>query len=693
MLGCSRLHGLLVMPAPPNDTSESTVEPALPPIHRKSPGFRQMLFGKPRDINDPSLFHSISLIPFLAWVGLGVDGLSSCAYGPDESFRALFNPDGTNHRELAILLAVAIALTVGIISWSYSGLIEHFPYSGGGYGVATKLLGPYFGLVSGCALLVDYVLTVTTSIASSVDQVFNVFPPTIEYQHWKLWVELAMTGCLVMLNLRGIKESITIIVPIFLLFCATHLAVMIGVFVVHPGTIAGHITQIHQEVQTDAHTLGLWVLLVIFMQAYSRGAGTYTGIEAVSNGVSAMRVPQVTNAKWTMLYMAVSLAVTAGGLMICYLLADLHPVEGRTMNGLLVEKLNFGSWFTFLTLGSEAGLLLFAAQTGYIGGPRVMANMALDGWVPRRFSSLSDRLTSHYGVLMVGAAAIGSLLYTRGSVDTLVTMYAINVFVTFSLSQLGMTRFSWSRRNRNGQGNVPVFVHSFSFILCFTILVTVVILKFTQGAWVTIFVTSLLIWLCILIHRHYQRVREKLVELNAQLGDMHLLAGPPSAEVPTQMDPRKQTAVMLVSSYGGLGIHTLLILLKTFPKQYSQVYFATVGVLDSGNFKGTEEVERLRLDRQRTIDHFVHLARSLGLAADGEYTLGTDPVEESTKLALKIREKFPKSVFFAGKLLFEAEKWYFPLLHNETAFAISRRLQLQGIPTVVMPIRILKFEG
>jgi amino acid transporter len=653
-----------------------------------------MLFGKPRDLNDPSLFHSISLIPFLAWVGLGVDGLSSCAYGPDEAFRALFDvPHWGSHPELAVILAIATTLTVAIISWSYSGLIEHFPYSGGGYGVASKLLGPYFGLASGCALLVDYVLTVTTSIASSVDQAFNVFPPTPEYQSWKIWVELLMTCGLVVLNLRGIKESIKVIVPIFLLFCVTHVALMLGVLFVHQGSLAGHFTQVHEAVQSDAHTLGLWVVLVIFMQAYSRGAGTYTGIEAVSNGVSAMRVPQVTNAKWTMLYMAVSLAVTAGGLMICYLLADLHPVDGRTMNGLLVEKVNFGSWFSVLTLGSEAGLLLFAAQTGYIGGPRVMANMALDGWVPRRFSSLSDRLTSHYGVLMVGGAAVASLIYTHGSVDVLVTMYAINVFVTFSLSQLGMTRFSWTRRRRKDQRVVSLFVHGISFILCASILVAVVILKFTQGAWVTLFVTGLLIGLCILIHRHYFRVRAKLTELNAQLGDMQSLVGEPSPGVPVELDPRKQTAVMLVSNYGGLGIHTLLILLKTFPKQYSQIYFTTVGVLDSGNFKGSEEVERLRIDRQRCIDHYVRLARTLGLAASGEFTLGTDPVEESSRLSLKIRERFPKSVFFAGKLLFEAEKWYYPLLHNETAYAISRRLQLAGIPMVVMPIRILGFEG
>ncbi len=326
-----------------NDSSESTTDPSTAkPLPKKISLLHGLLFGKPRDINDPSLFHSISLIPFLAWVGLGVDGLSSCAYGPDESFRALFNVTHGlgDHPELAILLAIATTLTVAIISWSYSGLIEHFPYSGGGYGVASKLLGPYFGLISGCALLVDYVLTITTSIASGVDQVFNVVPP--ELHEWKMPVELLITSGLILLNLRGIKESIRVIVPIFLLFVATHLAVMIGVLVVHPGTIAGHLTQIHAEVHRDAQNLGLWVLLVIFLQAYSRGAGTYTGIEAVSNGVSAMREPQVANAKWTMLYMAISLAVTAGGLMICYLLADLSPVAGKTMNGLLVEKLNFG---------------------------------------------------------------------------------------------------------------------------------------------------------------------------------------------------------------------------------------------------------------------------------------------------------------------------------------------------------------
>jgi amino acid transporter len=682
------------MSTPPlNDMPGLPPDDEAPVVPAKTTLLHRLFYGKERNIEDPSLFHSISLIPFLAWVGIGVDGLSSSAYGPDESYRALFNiQNWGSHPEIAILLALAITLTVGVISLSYTGLIEHFPYSGGGYGVATKLLGPYFGLISGCALLVDYILTITTSIASSIDQVFNVFPLTM--QGWKLPVEVLLVGGLIVLNLRGIKESITIIVPVFLLFCATHIALMGGIILLHPGSAstAAHVAALHTEIRSDTGSLGLWVMLLIFLQAYSRGAGTYTGIEAVSNGVSAMREPQVSNAKRTMLYMAVSLAVTAGGLILCYYLADLQPDPNRTMNGLLVAKLNWGDWFTWLTLGSEAGLLVFAAQTGYIGGPRVMANMALDGWIPRRFSSLSDRLTSHYGVLMVGGAAIASLLYTEGKVDVLVTMYSINVFVTFSLSQLGMLRFWWPRQH--GKRKRSLGIHALSFVLCFSVLITVVILKFAEGAWVTLFVTGVLIIACLLIHGHYVRVRAKLAELNAQLGDMQQLAsgGEDVEHEHVPLDPKKQTAVLLVNAYSGLGIHTLLILLKTFPGQYKQVYFASVGVLDSGNFKGVDEVAKLRVDRQQTLDKFILLARTLGLAADGEYTLGTDPVAESAHLCVRIRQKFPRSVFFAGKLLFEAEKWYYPLLHNETAYAITRRLQLQGIPMVVMPIRILKWQ-
>src|SRR5215471_1553029 len=172
---------------------------------------RHVLLGKPKDPLDPHVFHQVSLIAFLAWVGLGADGLSSACYGPEEAFLAL-GPD----RFLAPFLVLATALTVFIVSTSYSQIIELFPHGGGGYLVASKLLGPRAGLVSGCALLVDYALTITVSIVSGVNAVFAFLPP--EWDHLKVAVSAIMIGLMVIMNLRGVKESVVILTPIFLVF-------------------------------------------------------------------------------------------------------------------------------------------------------------------------------------------------------------------------------------------------------------------------------------------------------------------------------------------------------------------------------------------------------------------------------------------------------------------------------------------
>src|SRR5215218_948408 len=172
---------------------------------------RRAVLGKPRNVQDPRTWHNISLVALLAWVGLGADGLSSSAYGPDEAFRAL-GP----HAYLAVALAAATATTVLVISIAYSQIIRRFPFGGGGYVVASELLGPKWGVVSGAALLVDYILTISVSIASGADQVFSVLPPA--WHRWKLVITGVVILLLVILNLRGVKESVTILAPIFIAF-------------------------------------------------------------------------------------------------------------------------------------------------------------------------------------------------------------------------------------------------------------------------------------------------------------------------------------------------------------------------------------------------------------------------------------------------------------------------------------------
>src|SRR5438094_267509 len=455
-------------------------------------GFKRVLLGRPRDVLDPGVFHKVSLAAFLAWVGLGADGLSSSAYGPEEAFKAL-GP----HGYLAVAMAGAIALTVFICSYAYSLIIEHFPFGGGGYVVATRLLGRTAGVVSGSALIVDYVLTIAISIAAGVDAVFSFLPPA--WQGWKLAVAAAAIGVLTLLNLRGLKDSVAILAPVLLPCVVTRAMLILGTLASRSHEIPSVLREIHvgfaQGLRPPLVGLGLAGMLALFMRAYSLGGGTYTGIEAVSNGLSIMREPKVQTGKRTMLLMAVSLALTASGILLAYLLVHATPEAGRTMNAVLANQFagdfRVGSWavgaqFVLVTLASEACLLFVAAQAGFIDGPRVMANMSTDSWLPHRFAQLSDRLTMQNGVLLMSGAALLALWYTRGAVDRLVVMYSINVFLTFSLTELSMCRFWLQRRKQQHDWRRQIAVHVAGLVLCATILTLTTYEKFAEGGWLTL---------------------------------------------------------------------------------------------------------------------------------------------------------------------------------------------------------------
>ena len=646
---------------------------------------RRAIFGAPRDVQDPGIFHKIALIPFLAWIGLGSDGLSSSAYGPDEAFRNL-----GQHQYLAVFLCLATAMTVLIISLSYSHIIEQFPTGGGGYVVATKLLGRYAGVVSGSALLVDYILTVTVSIAAGGDAVFSLMPP--EWAVAKVPLEVAVLAFLIILNLRGVKESVTMLMPIFLVFLATHIIVIVGGIATHAGRAPEVAHEVSSGLRNGISSVGLGGLTIIFLRAYSMGGGTYTGIEAVSNGLQIMREPRVQTGKRTMTYMALSLAFTATGILLCYLLFAVQPVEGKTLNTVLADAfagkwsiggLPVGRWFVWATLMSEGALLFVAAQTGFIDGPRVMANMAVDSWLPHRFASLSDRLTTKDGVLVLGVSAIIVLVAMHGKVDALVVMYAINVFVGFTLSNIGMCRFwiTHRRRRRDWLGKIPI--HVVAAVLCAFILVVTIVEKFRQGAWLTLVITGATVTLCILVRDHYRKIARKLGELNREFEDL-----PSDDHAGGEPDPAQPTAVLLVSQYGGIGIHSMLAIHRMIPAYFKNIIFVSVAVVDSGTFKGAEEVETLRASVDDTLEKYVALARRLGWNAGSATSTGIDPAEEITKVCLELATKYPRIMFFAGKLLWQRESWWQRFLHNETAYQVERRLQWKGLPMTVIPLRV-----
>jgi amino acid transporter len=637
-------------------------------------------------VESPSTYHSISLIALLAWVGLGADGLSSSAYGPDEAFRAL-----GQHTYLAIALALATTITVLVISIAYSQIIKRFPFGGGGYIVATELLGPRWGVVSGSALLVDYVLTISVSIASGADQVFSVLP--LGAARWKLILEGVVIFILILLNLRGVRESVTVLAPIFGLFLLTHAVLLVGGIGMHAHQIPAVASGVRHGFQSGLSTLGLVGMFGVFLRAYSMGAGTYTGIEAVSNGLQIMREPKVQTARRTMTLMAISLAVTAGGLLVLYLLFNARPVEGKTMNAVLLDAFagrwtighyHIGYSYVVLTLAAEAALLFVAAQAGFIDGPRVMSSMATDSWLPHRFAQLSSRLTISNGVFLMGGAAIATLLYTRGNLVALVTMYSINVFVTFSLSQLGMFRM-WLRQRGEGRRR-GLGVHGLALALCAGILTGIIYEKFALGGWVTIAVTGAVVWGCFLIRKHYQYVQHNLARLNS------IMEALPSTGVakPPAIDRKKPTAVLLVGGYGGMGVHALLTIQKLFPGHFRNIIFVSIGVIDAATMKGVQEVDRLREQTKESLRNYVELAHRFGLAAESRLAIGTDVLDEGEEICSAIAAEFPKALFFLGKLIFERERFYQRILHNETAYQLQRRLQFAGLNTMVLSVRVLE---
>ena len=617
---------------------------------------------------------------FFAWVGLGSDGLSSSSYGPEEIFRQL----GT-HRHLALYLAAAVMGTVFLISASYSQIIDQFPSGGGGYLVATKLLGSAPGVVSGSALVTDYVLTIAISVAAGCDAIFSLLPGGVG--GLRLPVEFAVLGCLILLNLRGVKESVYVLTPIFLAFIVTHAGLIAFGIVRHTGSIVPTVAATVEETRGAVAELGVVGLAVVLLRAFSLGGGTFTGIEAVSNGVGILREPRVESGKRTMLYMATSLAFTAGGILLCYLLNGVRFEPGRTLNASLWDQLA-GRW-RLGPVGIGAAivgltLLFVAAQTGFVDGPRTLAAMAADEWVPRRFKNLSDRLVTQNGVLTMGIAAGIVLGYTRGAVGLLVVMYSINVFLTFTLSQTGMALHWAKARTRERHWRRRLIVASLGALVTGMILTIMIALKFREGGWITLLATGGLIGVCFAVRSHYRDVRRHLRTLDETLLDLPV---PTVAEVPKRSSTGP-TAVMLVESYSGLGVHTFLWIHRLFPEQFKDFVFVSVGLVDSAQFKGVQELGALEARVRGDLEKYVHLAQRLGCYAEYRYALETDVTQELERICTALAGEFPAPTVFTGRLVFQRERLLTRFLHDQTAYSLQRRLLFQGIPVIILPVRV-----
>ncbi|MGH8503410.1 MAG: APC family permease [Gammaproteobacteria bacterium] len=646
------------------------------------------VIGPPRDPLAPETRQHITLIAFLAWVGLGADGLSSSTYGPEHAFRAL-----GEHTGLALLLALATIATVFIIALSYRQVIELFPTGGGAYRVASRLLSRRIGLVAGAALIVDYVLTIAISLAAGADAMFSSLP---EGWHFlKPGAAILLLTVLMILNLRGVKESIYVLLPIFLGFVVTHLGLIIYGIGAQAHRFDDVVVSSLNGITELADDVGILFVIALFIRAYGIGGGTYTGIEAVSNAIHLLKEPRVRTGKLTMLYVALSLAATAGGTILLYLLWNAQPAPGQTLNAVTFEKI-LGGWYwgnwhvgetaLIVTLLLETGLLFVAANAGFIGGPATLANMAVDHWVPHRCSQLSDRLVTKNGVLLMGGAALGVLLGSRGEVGFLVVVYSISVFLTFSLTLLGLTRYWWRRRRTQTGWRRRLLLTLSGLSITVSIFLVLVIGKFSDGGWLAVLMIGALVAFCYAISQHYRNVRRTLASLDEILGQLPAPVRGKGKE--PKLQEGEPAAAFFVSDYRGVGIHTLLNAQRLFPDRFKNFVFLSTGVVDTAAIKEDQQILDLQKDVDSHLDNYVRFCRAHGMAATSYSAFGIDPVAAGTQLAAQVLDQFPNSVFFAGTLIFRQENLFTRLLHNHTAYALQQRLHLMGVPLIIMPMRL-----
>jgi amino acid transporter len=643
--------------------------------------FKELFFGKPLDPLRKGIRKHIALVAFLAWIGLGADGLSSACYGPEQAFLAL----GV-HAHLALYLAIATAFTVFLISLAYNQVISLFPNGGGGYKVATTLLGPYAGLVSGAALIIDYILTIAISIASAVDALFSLLP--LHYQSYRLPTEAFLLLFLLYLNIRGVKESIKVLMPIFLGFFLTHALIIFAGIFLHDNQLTQVVHSTVSDTRSALHSLGWVVTLALFLRAYSLGAGTYTGIEAVSNNVHMLAEPRVRTGHWTMFYMALSLSFIAGGIIFLYLLWHATPVAGQTLNAVvfsnILAHLPLSHLLLMILLLTEAGILFVGANTGFLGGPAVLANMSTDEWVPKRFGTLSSRLVTQNGILFFGISALLILLWSKGSVAFLVVLYSMNVFLTFSLSILGLVVYWWSHREAAKNWLFKLLFSLIALAICASILIITLVEKFTLGGWITVAITSSAVVICLLIRRHYQKVHQLKKKLDQ---DLKLLPPASTHVEPPVLDPQKPTGVFLIKGLGG-AIHSLLWVHRMFPHHFHNFVFLTQGVVDIGSFGSERRLNLLKKNTDRMLKRLIKFAEQQGYAATSFSTFGTDSVKDVVELSEKVNKQFPNAIYFASRYVYPNENWFTRILHSDFAPIMQKRLYATGIKMLILPLNL-----
>lgn len=586
-------------------------------MSRPVEAFKSLLVGRPKEtalLAHERLSKTVGLAVFAS------DNLSSSAYATEEMLAVLVL-GGAAALRLSIPITIALVGVVALIAFSYRGTIHAYPSGGGAYIVAHDNLGKFPGLVAAAALLIDYVLTVSVSIAAGVASIVAVAPSVDRY---RVVISIVVIWMITLLNLRGVRESGRLFaVPTYAFIALLGGTIIVG--------LVKHYTTGVAPVDTKLPTMTRDVTLLLVLTAFARGSSAVTGIEAISNGIPAFREPAAKNAATTMAIMASLLAVLVLGITLLSSAYHIYePTETRTLVGRVVEAV-WGTGPLFVAaLGSTALILFLAANTSYADFPRLSAVLARDRFWPRQFMNRGDRLAFSNGI--VGLAVFASILVVvfDAEVSRLINLYVMGVFTALTLSQTGMIRHWVREKEHEPRWRTYIAANFLGAVATAIVLVIVLITRFTHGGWMVVLAVPVLVWGMNRVGRHYAEVGRqlRLPERHPQGGQQNhviLLVGSPSKE--------EARAFWYAERIRTDDFHAAHFQEKGDPKSLEAQWAREIGLLPTAPMLETLSSNgslarsvRLYIDRLRTripTDDFITVIVSERISRGAFVTLGT----------------------------------------------------------------------
>ncbi|WP_310019322.1 APC family permease [Microbacterium resistens] len=598
------------------------------------------------------------------------DALSSVAYAPQELLMILL-VGGMAFLSFTPLVAGAVVVLLVVVVLSYRQLIKAYPSGGGDYEVASKNLGEVPGVIVAAALLVDYVLTVAVSIASGVDNIISAVP---ELDPWRVELAVGFVVLIVVVNLRGVREASTVFaIPTYLFIGSVVVMVVTGLL----RTVFGDAPVASSADYTvQAESLGQAAVILLVLRAFSSGCSALTGVEAVSNGVPAFRMPKIRNAQTTLAMMGSIAALLFAGLTALALIAGVHYAEDpcdlvgfdcsnpqpSLMAQVAAATFGGGSIPFFIIQAATACVLLLAANTAFNGFPLLGAVLARDGYAPKALNTRGDRLVFSNGMIVLGIAAALVLVVFQAKLTTLIQLYIIGVFVSFSLGQIGMVRH-WRRVLRGIGEEDPdqvssvrrsaytgLVINSIGAALTVLVLLIVTITKFTHGAWMVFFAIPVLAILMMGVKRYYRDVEHEItVDDTTHFGS--------EGDVAIILVSRLQKPVIKAIDYAIAAKHQKTVALHVALTPEDGVHL-----------------------QQEWAQHNIPIPLVI---VDSPYRTYVQPVEHFIR---QYREKHGPSVMTVYLPQYIVGHWWESLLHNRRARRLANQLMLvHGVSITLVP--------